>query len=400
MRYHDALRYLYGLVDYEKRRIDRYSPREFKLERVSDLLTRLGNPYQAYPTLHVAGTKGKGSVSSILAGTARAGGLRAGLYTSPHLHTYRERIQIDGNPISRRGMADLLTEMLPTIESVPGLTTFEVTTALAFLYFQREEVDLAVMEVGLGGRLDATNVVTPEISVITSLSLDHTYLLGDTLAQIAFEKAGIVKPGIPVVTAPQKDEALQVLEGIASERSSPITVVGRDWLWTPVTRSLNGQTMHIWRNGTPSPFDGTYEVALLGDFQQENAAVAIATIAQLHTDGHTWATPEALRESLGSAKWPGRMEILNQTPPIVIDCAHNPYSAETLARSLQSWFPDVSWILIFGSSSDKDVKGMLEALLPVSKHVIVTRSYHPRATAPYALADLCADLGHGAEIAP
>ncbi len=399
MRYHDALRYLYGLVDYEKRRIDRYSPREFKLERVSELLSRLGNPHETYPTLHIAGTKGKGSVSSILAGTAEAGGLRTGLYTSPHLHTYRERIQINGSPISRRSMADLLTEMLPTIESVPGLTTFEVTTALAFLYFQRENVDLAVMEVGLGGRLDATNVVTPEISVITSLSLDHTYLLGDTLAQIAFEKAGIVKPGISVVTAPQKDEALEVLERIASERSSPITVVGRDWLWTPVARSLDGQTVRIWHNETPSPFDGTYDVKLLGDFQQENAAVAIATVAQLHEDGHAWANPHALRESLSSAKWPGRMEVLNQTPPIVIDCAHNPYSAETLAKSLQVWFPGVSWVLIFGSSSDKDIKGMLEALLPISRHVIATRSYHPRATAPSTLADLCADLGHGAEIA-
>ena len=399
MKYHDALRYLYGLVDYEKRRVDRYSPREFKLERVVELLAHLGDPHRAYPTLHIAGTKGKGSVSSILAGTVRAGGLRTGLYTSPHLHTYRERIQINGEPISRRAMADLLTEMLPTIDEVPGLTTFEVTTALAFLYFQREQVDLAVMEVGLGGRLDATNVIVPEISVITSLSLDHTYLLGNTLAEIAFEKAGIIKPGIPVITAPQKDEALEVLDRIASERSSPLTVVGRDWTWTSIARSLQGQTMRAQHEGAPSPFDGTYEVALLGDFQQENVTVAVATVAALHESGHAWATPESLRVSLRSVKWPGRMEVLNQAPPIVVDCAHNPYSAETLAASLRTWFPDISWILIFGSSSDKDIKGMLEVLLPISKHVIATRSYHPRASAPYELADLCADLGHGAEIA-
>jgi dihydrofolate synthase/folylpolyglutamate synthase len=282
---------------------------------------------------------------------------------------------------------------------VPGLTTFEVTTALAFLYFQREQVDLAVMEVGLGGRLDATNVILPEISVITSLSLDHTYLLGNTLAEIAYEKAGIIKPGIPVVTAPQKTEALEVLERIASERSSPLTVVGRDWTWTPIARSLYGQRMSIRRDGTPSPFDGTYDVALLGDFQLENSAVAVAATASLSESGHAWASPEALSDSLRSVKWPGRMEVLNQSPLIVVDCAHNPYSAETLAASLRTWFPDTSWILIFGSSNDKDIKGMLEALIPISKHVIATRSYHPRATAPYALADLCADLGHGAEIA-
>ena len=399
MKYHDVLRYLYGLVDYEKRRVDRYSPREFRLERVVDLLEQLGNPHKAYPTLHIAGTKGKGSVSSILAGIAQAGGLRTGLYISPHLHTYRERMQINREPISRSAMTELIEQMLPVVESVPGLTTFEVTTALAFLYFEQEKVDLAVMEVGLGGRLDATNVITPEVSVITSLSLDHTYLLGNTLGEIAYEKAGIIKPGITVVTAPQKPEALEVLRRIASERDAPLTVVGEDWLWTPVERSLAGQIIRISHAGGASPFEGEYHVALLGDFQQENAAVAVAAAATLHKSGHRWANPDTVRTSLAAVQWAGRMEVLNHVPPIVVDCAHNPYSAETLAASLQTWFPDISWILIYGSSNDKDIKGMLEALLPISKHVIVTRSYHPRATAPDVLADLCADLGHGAEIA-
>ena len=186
MRYHDALRYLYGLVDYEKRRIERYSPRVFKLDRVVQLLERLGNPHQAYPTLHIAGTKGKGSVSAMMAAVAQAGGLRTGLYVSPHLHTYRERMQINRKPISRAAMTALVEEIRPVVETVPELTTFEVTTALAFLHFQRQNVDLAVMEVGLGGRLDATNVITPELSIITSLSLDHTDLLGETVAEIAY----------------------------------------------------------------------------------------------------------------------------------------------------------------------------------------------------------------------
>ncbi len=398
MKYHDVLRYLYGLVDYEKRRVDRYSPREFKLERVERLLEKLGNPHRAYPTLHIAGTKGKGSVSSMLAHIAETSGLKTALYTSPHLHTYRERMQINQTPISRARMADLVEELIPVVETVPELTTFEVTTALAFLFFQREDVDLAVMEVGLGGRLDATNVIIPEISVITSLSLDHTYLLGNTLGEIAYEKGGIIKPGIPVVTAPQTSEALEVLRRISGDRNAPFTAVGEDWTWTPITRYLQGQRIEV-TAATPSAFEGTYDVDLLGDFQQENATVAIATAATLHAHGHTWVSPESVRRALKTVTWPGRMEILSQDPLLLVDCAHNPYSAEALATSLRSWFPDTSWVLIFGASTDKDIEGMLKVLLPISEHVIVTRSYHPRAATPYALADLCADLGHGAEIA-
>jgi dihydrofolate synthase / folylpolyglutamate synthase len=401
MKYHDVLRYLYGLVDYEKRRIERYSEREFKLDRVITLLDRLGDPHRSYPTLHIAGTKGKGSVSTMMAQIAQSAGLHTGLYVSPHLHTYRERIQINGKPISRDAMTDLVEAIQPIVETVPGLTTFEVTTAIAFQYFSEQNVDLAVMEVGLGGRLDATNVITPEISIITSLSLDHTYLLGDTLAEIAYEKAGIIKPEVPVVTAPQKTEALAVLQRIAAERRSPLTVVGRDMTWQSVSRTLTGQRISITHAPSePAPdFDGVYDVALLGDFQQENAAVAIAAARVLQRSGHPWATPAHVQAGLASVSWPGRMEVLNKDPRIVIDCAHNPYSAATLADSLRTWFPDTSWILIYGASNDKDISGMLRELLPLSEHAIVTRSYHPRAAAPYALADICADLGQGAEIA-
>jgi dihydrofolate synthase / folylpolyglutamate synthase len=399
MEYHDALRYLYGLVDYEKRRIERYSPEEFKLERVVQFLEKLGNPHQAYPTLHIAGTKGKGSVSAMLAGVAQTAGLRTGLYISPHLHTYRERIQINRQPISREAMTRLVEELQPVIETMPELTMFEVTTALAFLFFQREKVDMAVVEVGLGGRLDATNVITPEISIITSLSLDHTYLLGDTLGEIAYEKAGIIKHGIPVVTAPQRQEALDVLKRIAAEREAPYTPVGETWRWETESRSWDGQTLRVAHVAGASPFDGSYKLNLIGDFQQENAVTAIAATAVLHEFGHQWANPEAVRATLAHLVWPGRMEVLNQNPPVIVDCAHNPYSAATLADSLKTWFPDTSWILIFGASTDKDIDGMLAALIPLSEQIIVTRSYHPRAAAPYALADRLADLAHGAEIA-
>ena len=401
MKFHDTLRYLYSLVDYEKRREERYSPREFKLERVQGLLGKMENPFDAYPTLHVAGTKGKGSVSSMLAEFARVAGLKVGLYTSPHLHTYRERIQINGKPISRDAMTKLVDEIRPLVEMVPGVTTFEVTTALAFLYFARQNVDLAVMEVGLGGRLDATNVIVPLVSVITSLSLDHTNLLGNTIAEIAFEKGGIIKPHVPVVSAPQVKQGSEVLSALAEERGSPIVRVGSDWEWQSGKRLAHGQMMTINKTfpASSSPFEGEYELALLGDFQLENAAVAIATADVLHSQGHTWATPDAMHKALRSVHWPGRLEVLTREPPVVVDCAHNPYSSQKLVESLSSWFPGKRWVLIYGASGNKDINGMLTALLPVTEHIIVTRSYHPRAASPYELADLCADLGKGAEIA-
>lgn len=398
MEYHEALRYLYGLVDYEKRRIEHYSPREFKIERVAAFLDQLGNPHREYPTVHIAGTKGKGSVSAMLASIAQVGGLRTALYTSPHLHTYRERMQIDGESIPRDELATLLTEIRPVVESVEGLTLFEVTTALAFLYFARQKVDLAVVEVGLGGRLDATNVVIPEISVITSLSLDHTHVLGSTVTDIAREKGGIIKPGVPVVTAPQEPHALAVLKALAAEREAPLTIVGQDWTWESLYYDLEGQTVAARRVGTASDFAGVYDLSLIGDFQQENATVAIAVAEVLRATGHTWATPEATRAGLKQAQWPGRMEVLQRDPPVVLDCAHNPYSAQTLVHSLALWFPGTRWILIFGSSADKDVDGVLHALLPISEHVLVTHSYHPRATGPEVLAEKCMHFGKEAEI--
>ena len=398
MEYHDALRYLYSLVDYEKRKVEHYTPREFKLERVEEFLEKLGNPHHHYPALHIAGTKGKGSVSAMLASMARAAGLRTALYISPHLHTYRERIQVDGVPVARETLAALITEVRPAVESIEGLTLFEVTTGLAFLYFARQQVDIGVIEVGLGGRLDATNVITPEISVITSLSLDHTRLLGNTLAEIAREKGGIIKPGIPVVSAPQKPEALAVLETIAAERAAPLTVAGQDWTWEALQHNFEQQTVAVRRTQTPSAFDGVYTLSLLGDFQQENAAVAIAAAAVLYANGHAWANPATVRAGLAQTQWPGRMEILQREPPVVIDGAHNPYSAETLAHSLRTWFPDTRWLLIFGASNDKDVPHVLEALLPLCEQILVTHSFHPRSTAPEALAAQCVALGKNADI--
>lgn len=399
MNYHEALRYLYSLVDYEKRRIERYTPEEFRLDRVVDFLRLLGNPHLEYPKIHVAGTKGKGSVSAMLASVGMASGLKTALYTSPHLHTYRERMQINREPISRADMAALLTELRPIIGDNPDLTIFEVTTALAFLYFARQNVDLAVVEVGLGGRLDATNVITPLASVITSISLDHTYLLGDTLAAIAGEKAGIIKPEVPVVVSPQRPEAREVFETVAATRHAPLTLVERSWTCEAQEHHYHRQRFALRHIGAPDAFEGDYELPLIGNFQRENASTAIAAAVVLREHGLPQFTLEAVRQGLEQVVWPGRMEILHRDPLLVVDCAHNAYSSEMLVSSLEEWFPGKKWILIYGASSDKDLTGMLRALLPITEHVIVTRSYHPRAVAPYQLADLCADLGRGAEIA-
>ncbi len=406
MKYHSALRYLYSLVDYEKRRIDRYAPNVFKLDRVRTYLDRLGRPQERYPALHVAGTKGKGSTSAMLASVmqvaapGREGAARVGLYTSPHLHTYRERIQINGEPIARTAMADLVEEIAPIIESVPDLTMFEATTGLAFLYFARRAVDWAVIEVGLGGRLDATNVITPRASIITSISLDHTYLLGDTVEAIAAEKGGIIKPQVPVIVAPQqKPSVVAVLRAIAEERRSPFVAVGEVWDWELLSLSPQGQQIRLRMREGHSPLEGRYFIPLIGDFQRENAATVVATMEVLRREGVLPITREQLAEGLRRTRWPGRMELLSREPLLLVDCAHNPYSAKVLARSLQSWFPDRQWVLIYGASNDKDMEGMLAHLLPMARRVIVTRSHHPRAASPSRLADFCADLGCGAEIA-
>jgi dihydrofolate synthase/folylpolyglutamate synthase len=236
--YQEALDYIYKFVDYSLTRNFNFSAENFNLERIRAFLELLGNPHLQYRVIHVAGTKGKGSVSAFLASALRAGGYLTGLYSSPHLQDYTERIQINGRLITQCDFTELVEECKPKIGQIARLTTFEITTGIAFLYFARQKVDIAVIEVGLGGRLDATNVVSPLVSVITSISYDHTHILGDTLEKIAMEKGGIIKPGRPVVFAPQKREALQKLEHIAADCRSQIIQVGEDYLYAPLTHSL------------------------------------------------------------------------------------------------------------------------------------------------------------------
>ena len=277
--YNQALDYLYSFVDYSLKHISELAKAEFNLDRMFALLKELGEPQKKYPIIHVAGTKGKGSVSALCASALKAAGYKAGLFSSPHLWDYVERIQINGEPISHEQLVELVEEVKPAVAKIAKLTTFEITTAIAFLAFAKNAVNAAVIEVGLGGRLDATNVVMPNVSVITSLSYDHMAVLGNTLAEIAGEKAGIIKEGIPVVSAPQTKEALEVLKRVAKQKSCPFVLIGEDIKFERLTSSLDGQTLRLSSFLSPSssqPLELT--IPLLGAHQVENAAIAYAAL--------------------------------------------------------------------------------------------------------------------------
>jgi len=406
--YQEALDYLYRFIDYSLTRAFRYSPEKFDLTRMVVLLEKLGNPHQSYPVVHVAGTKGKGSVAALVSSALQAGGYRVGLYTSPHLQDFAERIQVNGANIPHKELAALVTEIQPYVDAVPGLTTFEITTALGFLYFSRQTVDIAVIEVGLGGRLDATNVVSPLVSVITSLSMDHMNILGDTLSKIAYEKAGIIKQDRPVVFAPQKSEALDVLYKIAEERNAAVRQVGKDILYGEDTHSLDGQTLWLWTKETQSHMDQFLEmpgkedwepvrlsIPLLGYHQIVNAATAYETLQVIRSQG-IQIDEDSIQSGFERVVWPGRFEVLNRNPLVIVDSAHNTDSALKLRLTLDDYLPGIPVTLIFGASEDKDVQGMFAELLPRVKRVIATQSVHPRALEADKIVDLVHQAGRPA----
>ena len=403
--YQDALDYLYSFVDYSVQRSYRYSPEVFDLERVRTLLRRLGDPQAQYPTLHVAGTKGKGSVSAFMAAALGAEGYRTGLYTSPHLVRFTERVQINGQEAPESRVVELVNVLRSEASQIPGLTTYELTTALGFLYFAREKVDCAVVEVGLGGRLDATNVIAPLASVITSLSYDHMHLLGNSLSDIAREKAGIIKPGVPVVLSPQQYEAEKVVEETARLRSAPLVRVGRDWHYSPGPRSLDGQSLFVWSAAEQPLMDAfvesaggeewvppRYEIPLLGYHQVVNAATAIAALRTVSERGLP-VSERGIRDGFRNIHWPARFQVLSRDPILVVDSAHNRDSALKLRITIDDYFPGQLVTLIFGASEDKDIPGMLYELLPRVSRLIVTQAVHPRAADPQALAQLAHGSG-------
>ena len=329
--YRDALNYLYSFTDYEKRGFAAYAPEFYDLDRVRHLLALMGEPQRAFRAVHIAGTKGKGSTAAMIESVLRAAGYRTGLYTSPHLHSFRERIQEAGELIPEAGVIRLVEEMQPLVARVDGVTTFEIITCLAFAWFAEQGVAWAVVEVGLGGRLDATNVLHPAVTVITPISYDHVAILGDTLTQIASEKAGICKPGVPLVSAPQPGEALATIRGVCERLGAPLTLVGRDWTWQSGAADLDGQAFTV-RHGKRVSFE--LHLPLLGEHQLVNATTAAAVLSVLEQGGLE-VPPSALREGLQAVRWPGRLEILGREPLVVADGAHNGDSARKLIAALQ-----------------------------------------------------------------
>ncbi|UCC61749.1 MAG: bifunctional folylpolyglutamate synthase/dihydrofolate synthase [Anaerolineae bacterium] len=398
--YRDALAYLYSFTDFAKRPAHLYSAEHYDLERMQAVLGRLGSPQHHFKSVHIAGTKGKGSTAAITAAVLGAAGFRTGLYTSPHLHTFCERIRIGRQMIPRRVVTGLVREIAPAVESVPLLTTFEIITALAFLHFARQGVEFAVLEVGLGGRLDATNVIQPRVAAITSLSLDHTYVLGNTVAAIAREKAGIIKPGVPVVSAPQSPEAQAVIEQVCVERRAPLTAVGRDWAWEFGQASLDGQTFRIASElaETADLCQQAFRLPLLGRHQLINATVSIALLHVLRCQGVAISAGD-VSEGMARVEWPARFEVLSRDPTVVVDGAHNVDSAQRLRQALSDYFPGRDATLIFGVSGDKDIEGMLGELLPGVRQVVVMQSSHPRAAPVEDLLPIVTKLGQQAYIA-
>jgi len=345
------------------------------LARIEALLEALGNPEQRYTLVQVGGTNGKGSTAAMLAAVLRAAGRRVGLYTSPHLVSFRERIRVDGEAIAEDDVADGF-DALATLVARLDATMFEATTALALDHFAREAVDVAVLEVGLGGRLDATTVGEPAVAAIARIDLDHQEVLGSTLEAIAREKAAIIRSGIAVAAA-QAPEAAAVLRARAAETGVPLQMEGRELAVRVTARDLAGQTLELagpgWR------LDAA-RIPLLGTFQPSNALLAAAAARALDVDA------AAIREGLARARWPGRFEVLRAGDRhVVLDGAHNPGGAHALAASLAAWFDDTPVTLVFAAFRDKDAAAMLAPLAARARRVILTASSSPRAAAPEAL---------------
>ncbi len=408
-KYEESLDFLYSFIDYSLKRNFRNAAEKFNLDRMRKFMQLLGNPQNDYKIIHVAGTKGKGSVSALCANVLVAQGYQTGLYTSPHMVNFAERIQINGINISKEELVAIVEKLKPVTDEVSKITTFELTTALALVHFSLRKVDFAVVEVGLGGRLDATNIVMPNVSVITSISYDHTSILGNTLSEIANEKGGIIKPGVPVVIAPQKKEARLKLREIAHERNAPIIQVGRDYLYAAESHSLDGQTLLIWTPNEQPLVDEFIESAgrdvwsptrlripLVGYHQVENAATAYAALKTIEKSG-VEIKQESYQKGFATVKWPGRMEILHNHPTLVIDSAHNRYSALKLRQAMDDYFPGLPILLVFGASEDKDIEGMFEELLPRVWRVIATQSTHPRSIDAKTLVDMAHHFGRPAQ---
>ncbi len=409
-------------INYERAQSMPCSEEAFKLDRMSELLDRLGNPQQGMPIIHIAGTKGKGSTSAMLAAMLSAAGFRTGLFTSPHLTHIEERITLDAKPCAALELTALLEQIRPVVETMDraaaekkpseyGPTYFEIITAAALLYFAQRRADMAVLEVGLGGRLDSTNVCTPVVSLITSISFDHTKQLGATLAAIATEKAGILKPGVPVISGVTNDEPREVIRTIAEQKGCRLIEQGIDFDFVyhpplhleqadaPARIDFHhaGNDLELSKENPPAIHLQDLAIGLLGRHQAANAAMALATVEQLRHMG--WKIPEAaIRRGLAEVKWPARVEVVARRPAVVLDAAHNAASIGALVETLTESFSAEKRWLVFATTQEKDLRGMLSQLLVFFDRIIFTRyQNNPRGVPPEQLQALAIELQEGGE---
>lgn len=404
-----ALQFLYERVNYERWLSGPSYDREFKLDRMRELLDRLGNPHQGLAIVHVAGTKGKGSTAAMIGAVLTAAGCKTGLFTSPHLDRVEERMAINGQPCTSEEFVDLVERMMPIVQAMDraaaardpaeiGPTYFEITTAMALLHFVQQHVELAVLEVGLGGRLDSTNVCHPKVSVITSISFDHIKQLGNTLEAIAREKAGIIKPGVPVVSGVIDSEPQKVIRQVCWEQGCRLIELGHDFEFTyqaprelessPLLGSMSFTSNAPGRERTCQALP----LKLLGRHQAANAAVAMAVLAELAENGWT-ISDQALRMGLAEVNWPARVEVVSRRPVVVVDAAHNLASIDALVRVLDESFSARRRLLIFATTQEKDLRGMLTRLAGHFDHVVLTRYINnPRGVPAEELASLAWEL--------
>lgn len=387
MNYTQAEKHLSSFVNYENIPGINYASKEYNLQHIEELLHRMGDPHLTSKTVHIAGSKGKGSTAAMVAQVLTVAGYKTGLYTSPHLHNLRERIQIDGNQISKRDFTSLVSKLkqysdtTQTDTTSRQLTYFEALTVLAFSYFSKMGVEFQVLEVGLGGRLDATNVAKPELCIITSIGLEHTQILGDTLGKIAYEKAGIIKSGSFVVVSPQKPEALKVISEVCRQRQANLIEVDKVATWHKVSHDLYHQTIMVQSKSN----DYHLQLPLLGNYQLENAATAIVSLETLTRMGYAISIND-IEKGFATVNWPGRFQILNQTPTVVVDGAHNIESVKKLIESLRIYIHCNRIYIIIGTSCDKDITGIARELALLSPEITVTNAKHPRAAPPSTIA--------------
>ena len=393
--YKEALNYLFQKTDYEKQQHLRYNVTTFSLSRMENLLSLLGDPHNKIRTVHIAGTKGKGSTATMLAKMLEANNYKVGLYTSPHVVHLHERIVVNSKMISEAEMLGLLNRIYEPVEKLSKTdppTFFEVMTALAFMYFRDKAVDIAVIETGMGGRLDSTNVIHPEVVGITSLSIDHQQQLGKTIDSIAREKAGIFKPGVPIITVQQDPTAMRVLKSQALAVKAPLSVTGTDidFSYRFETSREHGPHTRICLTTPTSKFEHL-RVPLYGNHQAINCGLALAMLDKLKESGYKIDNDKATA-GLDKVWLAGRMEMISDDPRIMIDGAHNAASIRALIHAIGQNIPYDSMVVIFGCNSDKDIEGMLRELQYGADKVIFTRSNSVKAVSPQDLADMYTEI--------